>query len=75
MSTGEPAGAQVVFWMLVFVLAGAPFVYLIWDFINEILQGRFVPATAGLAVVGTLGLLVVLRLVAARARVWDGGER
>lgn len=65
----------VVLWMALFVLLGAPFVYLIWNFINHALSGRFEATTAGLAAVGALGLWGVLRFVASRALAWEGGGR
>ena len=58
-------------WMMIFVVIGAPFVYLIWDFVNEVLSGRFELSTAGLAVVGVVGAVTVLRFVARRAALWD----
>ena len=58
--------------MGLFVVLGAPFVYLIWDFVNHALSGRFEALTTGLAVVGLIGLTGVLRFVATRALVWEG---
>ncbi len=63
---------RIVLWMAVFVGTGAPFVYLIWDFINEVLSGRFHLGTAGLAVLGVAGVIGILKLVARRAAVWEG---
>jgi hypothetical protein len=62
----------VILWMALFVVIGAPFVYLIWNFINHALTGSIEASTAGLAVVGALGLWGVLRFVAARAVAWQG---
>lgn len=59
-----------VAWMIVFMLVGAPFVYLVWEFINEVLTGRFDALTFGLAVLGAVGLTAVLRLVGRRAASW-----
>jgi len=65
----------VILWMALFVFVGAPFVYLIWNFINHALAGSIEASTAGLAAVGALGLWGVLRFVAARALAWQGDER
>ena len=73
MSDSSESTTPVALWMTLFVVLGAPFVYLIWDFINDALSGRFEPVTTGLAVVGAIGLLGVLRFVAARVLVWESG--
>ena len=74
MSDKEASMTPVLLWMALFVIVGAPFVYLIWEFINEILSGQFDPATAGLALVGIVGAVFVLKLVARRAAAWEDGS-
>ncbi|MCG8469433.1 MAG: hypothetical protein MJB57_14710 [Gemmatimonadetes bacterium] len=71
MTAPTDGSPRIVLWMAVFVVIGAPFVYLVWDFVNELLSGRFELSTAGLALVGLGGGLLVLRLVARRAAVWE----
>ena len=56
---------------LLFVVAGAPLVYLIWHFINDLLLGRFDPVGAGLAVLGAAGLFGVLVLVKRQISRWE----
>ncbi|MDX1395540.1 MAG: hypothetical protein R3195_14225 [Gemmatimonadota bacterium] len=62
---------KTVLWMILFILVGFPFVYLLWDFINHALSGRFDLVSFGLAIVGGVGLFAVLKLVARRAAAWD----
>jgi hypothetical protein len=57
--------------MALFVIVGTPFVYLIWEFVNHALSGRFVPLELGLALVGAVGAVFILRLVAHRASRWE----
>lgn len=71
MSGSEKGVGPIIGWMSLFVVLGAPFVYLIWEFINEALSGRFELSAAGLAVLGVAGVLGVLRLVAKRAARWE----
>jgi len=73
MTTSEPAVASIVLWMALFVVVGAPCVYLVWEFINQVLTGHFELTRLGLAVVGTIGAVAVLKLVASKATRWDGG--
>ncbi len=57
--------------MAVFVIVGIPMVFFIWQFINEILSGRFVPVDAGLAAVFLVLFVGFLRILASRVRRWD----
>lgn len=75
MADSSESMTPVILWMALFVIIGAPFVYLIWNFINHALTGSIEAPAAGLAVVGALGLWGVLRFVAARALAWQGDER
>ena len=74
MTARSDGSAGIVLWMAIFVVIGAPFVYLIWDFINELLSGRFDFTTAGLALVGVAGAVAVLKFVARRAALWDSSS-
>lgn len=71
MSSSDVGTLKVLLWMVAFVVVGAPFVYLIWEFVNHALTGRFVASEAGLALVGVVGVVAVLRFVGARASRWD----
>lgn len=72
MSEARNDTTKVLLWMALFVVLGAPFVFLIWEFLNELFAGRIVGRRAGLALLGAVGLGVVLALVARRARRWEG---
>lgn len=72
MTEDRSGGRNVLLWMMLFVVLGAPFVFLIWEFVNELLAGRIAAGRAGLALVGAIGLGVVLSLVARRVRRWEG---
>lgn len=72
MTENRSGGARVLLWMTLFVLLGAPFVFLIWEFLNELFAGRVAARRAGLALLGAIGLAVVLALVARRVRRWEG---
>jgi hypothetical protein len=74
MSARDGSVGKTMGWMIAFILIGAPFVYLIWDFVNHLLSGRFELATFGLALVGAGGLTVVLRFVARRAASWEEAQ-
>lgn len=71
MSDSAPGTGGILLWMAVFVIAGIPFVYLIWEFINHALSGHLVATEAGLAAVGVAGVIVIISLVGRRARRWD----
>ncbi len=71
MTGASPGPLPIVLWMIGFVAAGAPFVYLIWEFINHALSGHFVASEGGLAILGVIGVVAVLRAVATRAARWD----
>ena len=73
MSPSGPGLGKTVLWMILFILVGFPFVYLIWDFINHALSGRFDLVSFGLAIIGAGGLTAVLKLVARRSAAWDEG--
>lgn len=74
MTGTAPGTGRLLAWMALAVIAGAPFIYLIWEFINHLLAGRFVAREAGLALVGLAGAWGVLRLVARRVSGWEGGR-
>lgn len=57
--------------MGVFVIVGFPMVFFIWQFINEILSGRFIPLDAALAAVFLILFIGFLRVLAKRVRRWD----
>ena len=71
MSDRQVGTAGIILWMMLFVVVGAPFVYLIWEFVNHALSGQFEAVEFGLALVGVIGAVVVLRLVAQRAARWE----
>ena len=73
MSEPTPGTGEILLWMALFVVVGAPFVYLVWQFVNHLLAGRFALGELALAVVGLVGARVVLRAVARRASRWEGG--
>lgn len=73
MSSSDGGTGRIVLWMALFVMVGAPFVFLIWEFVNHALAGRFALREAGLAVVGVVGLAAVLSFVARRVSGWEGG--
>lgn len=73
MSSAERGTTAVVLWMALFVVLGAPFVFLIWEFVNHILTGTFVGREALLALVGIVGLGAVLAFVARRIARWERG--
>lgn len=74
MSSAERGTTAVVLWMALFVVVGAPFVFLIWEFVNHILTGTFVAREALLALVGIVGLGAVLAFVARRIAGWERGD-
>lgn len=71
MPSPERGTTAVVLWMALFVVLGAPFVFLIWEFVNHILTGTFVASEALFALVGIIGLGAVLAFVARRVRRWE----
>lgn len=71
MTSSDVGTGSILLWMLAFVVVGAPFVYLIWEFVNHILTGQFVASEAGLAAVGVVAVVAILRLVGARAARWE----
>lgn len=72
MSDQQVGTVGIVLWMALFVVVGAPFIYLVWEFVNHALSGQFDLLELGLAVVGGAGAFVLLRLVATRASRWEG---
>lgn len=58
--------------LALFVVLGAPLVFLVWRFVNEALSGHFRGRSAALAAAGLLGLAWLLRLVARQIRRWEG---
>lgn len=71
MSSPGRGTTAIVLWMALFVVLGAPFVFLIWEFVNHILTGTFVAREAFLALVGIIGLGAVLAFVARRVMRWE----
>ena len=69
-----PSSGQLLGWMTIFVAIGIPMVYFIWEFVNELLLGRFNPGSAITALVFLLLLVVWLRVLARRIRRWDTGS-
>lgn len=70
----EPGFGELLLWMTVFVAAGAPLVFFVWRFINELLAGHVRGRTALLALVALAVLAGVLTLVARRVRAWQAGR-
>lgn len=66
-----PSAAGMLPVFILFVVVGAPLVYLIWHFINDLLLGVFDPAGAGLAAAGAVGLAGVLTLVSRQISRWE----
>jgi len=64
MASTERGTAYIISWI-------APFVFLIWEFVNHVLTGRFVAREAGLAAIGAVGLAAVLSFVARRVSRWE----
>ena len=64
---------RLTLWIGVFVLLGAPLLFFVWRFVNEILSGRFTGSHALVAAAGLGGLLALLWLVARSVRRWEGG--
>lgn len=57
--------------MSLFVLLGAPLVFLVWRFLNEALAGEFRVESAGLAAGGLLGLIGLLAILVRQIRDWE----
>lgn len=68
---GGPGPGELLLWMAVFVVVGAPLFYLVWRLLNELLTGRVDGGTAAAGAAGLAGLAVVLALVARRVRAWE----
>lgn len=56
-----------------YVLLGAPLVFLVWRFLNEALSGEFHGQSAALAAAGLVGLAWLLKLVARQISRWEEG--
>ena len=59
--------------MALYVVLGAPLVFLVWRFLNEALAGEVHGDSAALAAAGLLGLVWLLRLVARQINRWEEG--
>jgi len=69
----RPIGTGTLLLLMgVFVVVGAPLVYLLWSVVNDILTGHIVRLHLALAAPALIVFVVVLNLLARSIRRWDG---
>lgn len=65
------ATTQLLGLMAVFVIIGAPMVFYIWRFVNDLLMGRIVASHALVALVLLIIFVFYMRIVARQVRRWE----